>query len=361
MWSTIGELGEFGLIERVTARFPGTGDVILGPGDDAAIVAASDGRVVATTDLLVENRHFRRDWSSAEDVGRKAAAQNIADIAAMGARPTALLVGFAGPPELPVAWAEELSEGLRAECAAAGAAVVGGDTVAAGEITLAVTALGDLGGHPAVRRDGALPGDVVAVCGRLGMSAAGFALLEAGVHDADDAERALAGRAPERGAGSGSGTAGPDAARSSAGEAPDWPDCLNEHRRPRPPYTDGPGAARLGARAMLDISDGLVQDLGHIARAGGVRIDLDSADLVPESALCEAAALLRELGRTDRTAREHMLFGGEDHALAAAFPPEAELPPQWCPIGTVAAPGADGPRVTVDGAAADARGWEHFR
>ncbi|MFD0774267.1 thiamine-monophosphate kinase, partial [Streptomonospora algeriensis] len=144
MWSTIGELGEFGLIERVTARFPGTGDVILGPGDDAAIVTASDRRVVATTDLLVETRHFRREWSSAEDVGRKAAAQNLADIAAMGARPTALLIGFAAPADLPVSWAEELAEGVRAECSSAGAAVVGGDTVSADEIMLAITALGDL-------------------------------------------------------------------------------------------------------------------------------------------------------------------------------------------------------------------------
>lgn len=335
MWSTIGQLGEFGLIERVTARFPGTDDVILGPGDDAAIVSAPDGRVVATTDVLVETRHFRREWSSAEDVGRKAAAQNIADIAAMGARPTALLVGFAAPPDVPVSWAEELAEGLRAECAFAGAAVVGGDTVSAGEITLAITALGDLEGRNAVRRDGALPGDVVAVAGPLGLSSAGFALLEAGVHGAADA--------------------GSDEAD------PGWLRCLGEHRRPRPPYADGPGAARLGARAMLDVSDGLVQDLGHVAQASTAVIDLDSAAFVPEPELSEAVVLLHELGRTGRGALEHMLLGGEDHALAAAFPPEAELPPQWRVIGTVSAPGADGPRVAVDGASVSARGWEHFR
>ncbi|MFD0774889.1 thiamine-phosphate kinase, partial [Streptomonospora algeriensis] len=142
---------------------------------------------------------------------------------------------------------------------------------------------------------------------------------------------------------------------------PGWLRCLHEHRRPRPPYADGPGAASLGARAMLDVSDGLVQDLGHIAQASGVLIELDSGALVPEPALCDAVALLHELGRAERGALEHMLFGGEDHALAAAFPPEADLPPQWRPIGTVAAPGAAGARVAVDGTSTGARGWEHFR
>ncbi|MFC6002914.1 thiamine-monophosphate kinase, partial [Streptomonospora nanhaiensis] len=195
MWSTIGEAGEFGLIARVTAQFPGTGDVILGPGDDAAIVTAPDNRVVATMDLLVEDRHFRRAWSSPEDVGRKAVAQNFADIAAMGARPTALLVGFAAPRDLPLSWADGLTEGLRAECAHAGGAVVGGDTVAADTITVAITALGDLGGRPAVRRDGARPGDVIAVTGPLGLSSAGYDLLEAGVLGPEDARRALGGAA----------------------------------------------------------------------------------------------------------------------------------------------------------------------
>ncbi|QBI55697.1 thiamine-phosphate kinase [Streptomonospora litoralis] len=339
MWSTIGELGEFGLIARVTARFPGTDDVILGPGDDAAIVTAPDQRVVATTDLLVETRHFRREWSSAEDVGRKAAAQNIADIAAMGARPTALLVGFAAPGGLPVAWAEEFAEGMRAECAFAGAAVVGGDTVGADAITVSVTALGDLEGRPAVRRNGARPGDVVAVTGPLGLSSAGFALLQAGV------------RGPE----------GARAESAAAGIGDSWQRCLSEHRRPRPPYAEGPAAARLGARAMLDVSDGLVRDLGHIARAGGTAIDVRTAALVPDPALSEAVALLEALGSGGRGAVQHILFGGEDHALAAVFSPETDLPEHWRVVGSVAAPGEDGPRVTVDGAPAEPQGWEHFR
>ncbi|MDA0562818.1 thiamine-phosphate kinase [Streptomonospora sp. S1-112] len=340
MWSTIGEAGEFGLIARVTAQFPGTGDVILGPGDDAAIVTAPDNRVVATMDLLVEDRHFRRAWSSPEDVGRKAVAQNFADIAAMGARPTALLVGFAAPPDLPLSWADGLTEGLRAECARAGGAVVGGDTVAAETITVAITALGDLGGRPPVRRDGARPGDLIAVTGPLGLSGAGYALLEAGVLGPDDARRLVGD--------------------SAGGADPGWAACLREHRRPGPPYAEGPRAVRLGARAMLDVSDGLVQDLGHIARASGVAVDLDSAALVPDPALVEAAALLEQLGAARRAPVEHMLFGGEDHALAAAFPPGTDLPPQWRRIGTAAAPGPEGAVVTVDGAPARAGGWDHF-
>ena len=129
--ATAGQVGEPALIEAVVARL-GTGpQVLLGPGDDAAVVAAPDGRVVATTDVLVEGVHFRRDWSSGYDVGRKAAAANLADVAAMGGTGTALLVGLAAPGDLPVAWALELADGLRDEAALVGAVVVGGDTVRA--------------------------------------------------------------------------------------------------------------------------------------------------------------------------------------------------------------------------------------
>jgi thiamine-monophosphate kinase len=178
---TIGDLGEFGLIARVTARFPGTDDVILGPGDDAAIVGAPDGRVVATTDMLVEGRHFRREWSSPSEVGHKAAAQNFADIAAMGARPTALLIGLAAPLDLPIPWVDAFADGIREECTVAGGSVAGGDMVASDTLTIAITALGDLAGRRPVRRDGAQPGDAVAVTGNLGLSAAGLELLGAGL------------------------------------------------------------------------------------------------------------------------------------------------------------------------------------
>ncbi|MGW2187605.1 thiamine-phosphate kinase, partial [Streptomyces sp. NPDC001719] len=239
MKGTVGELGEFGLIRELTSRLTTTPAVRLGPGDDAAVVAAPDRRVVASTDVLLEGRHFRRDWSTAYDVGRKAAAQNLADIAAMGAVPTAVLLALVVPAELPATWPTELMDGIRDECQVAGAAVVGGDVVRGDTITVAITALGDLRNHEPVTRSGAQPGDVVAVTGWLGWSAAGLAVLVRGF------------RSPRA--------------------------FVEAHRRPEPPYHAGPAAAGLGATAMTDVSDGLIADLGHIAEASKVRIDLRTA------------------------------------------------------------------------------------
>jgi len=270
-------------------------------------VAAPGGRVVATTDVLVEGRHFRRDWSPPYDIGRKAAAQNLADVVAMGARPTALLFGFGVPAETATGWVDALCDGLRDECASVDAEVVGGDVVGADTVLLAVTALGALDGPP-VTRSGARPGDVVAVCGRLGYAAAGLELL----------------------------SRGGDEAGGPAGEL------VEAHRRPRPPYAAALGARDLGATAMLDVSDGLVQDLGHLADASGVRVAIDGASVpgppVPES-------------------RRLALTGGEDHAFAATFPPGTPLPGEWQVIGSVH---AGRPAVTVDGRPYGPGGWDHF-
>ncbi len=294
----------------------------VGIGDDAAVVVAPSGSVVAAVDLLIEGRHFRRDWSSAYDVGVKAAARSLADIAAMGAVNTALLVALAAPGTLPARWAAELAEGLAFEAARAGAGVVGGDTARADVVTVSVTALGDLGGRRPVLRAGARPGDVIAVAGPLGHSAAGFALLSAGI---DPAPAALAGLA-------------------------------DAHRRPAPPYDAGPEAARLGATAMIDVSDGLLADLGHVAAASGVLIDVSGAPLAPGVALRAAARSLPADHPSDR-ALEWVLTGGEDHSLVAAFPPGTELPGRWRVIGEVRA----GAGVTVDGAPHDGPGgWQHF-
>ena len=178
---TVGDLGEFGLIAAIAAGLPRGERTVIGIGDDAAVLATPDGRVVATTDLLVEARHFRRDWSAPADIGGKAAARNLADVAAMGATPVALLVGLATPGDLPVAWAQDLVAGITAECARTGATVIGGDVSSADTIMLAVTALGDLAGREPVTRAGARPGDLLAVAGVLGHAAAGLALLGAGL------------------------------------------------------------------------------------------------------------------------------------------------------------------------------------
>ncbi len=311
---TIADLGEFGLIAEIAAGLPRGPRTIVGIGDDAAVVTAPDGRVVATTDLLVEGRHFRRDWSGPADVGAKAAARSLADVAAMGAVPVCVLVGFGAPGDLPLAWARELVAGIADECARAGATVVGGDTSGAEAIVLAVTALGDLAGRDPVTRSGARPGDVLAIAGVLGDSAAGLALLEAGL-------------------------AGPAS-------------LIAAHQRPRPPYAAGPEAARLGATAMIDVSDGLLADAGHVAEASGVLIDIDAALLPGGAELAAAAAALGLPGP-----RDWVLTGGEDHAFAATFPPGISLPARWTVAGQV----RDGQGVYVNGQAyTGTAGWNHF-
>ncbi len=297
------------MIAQLTGRLPSGAAVLIGPGDDGAVLVAPDGRVVASTDLLVEGRHFRREWSTGYQLGRRAAAQNLADIAAMGAVPTGLLVGLACPGSLELAWAEDFADGLREECALLGASVVGGDVVRAELVVIAVTVLGDLAGQAPVTRSGARPGEVVVAVGRFGFSAAGLALLTSG----------------------------------QASEGP----LVEAYRRPRPPYSAGPALAAAGATAMIDVSDGLLADLGHVASASGVRIDLDAAAV---AALAPDGDL--RLGLT----------GGEDHALvatvAAGVVRRHGLPSGAAVIGRVGL----GSGVTVDGRPwVGAGGHDHFR
>ncbi len=309
---TVSDTGEFGLIARVIAGLTLAPTTLIGPGDDAALVRAPDGRVVATTDLLLEGRHFRRDWSTATDVGHKAAARNFADIAAMGAVPTALLVGFAAPATLELRWVDELMAGFREECAEVGAAIVGGDVAESESIVLAITALGDLEGRNPVTLSGAQPGDVVAVAGRLGWAAAGFAVLSRGF------------RSPLQ--------------------------VVNAHRRPEMPYAQGPQAADLGATAMTDVSDGLVADLSHIAAASGVHIELRAA-LVP------VAPRLTEVGAAlNVDPLVWVMTGGDDYPLVATFPAGTELPEPWVVIGAV----SEGEGVRVDNLSWPVGGHEHF-
>ncbi len=310
---TLGAVGEFGLIARVTRDRAQPTTTLLGPGDDAAVVAASDGRVVATTDVLVEGVHFRLDWSTPEQIGRKAAAANLADVAAMGAVPTALLVGLAAPADTPVETLSGLADGLWAEAGSVGAGLVGGDVVAAAELVLAVTALGSLEGRAPVTRAGARPGDVVALAGRVGWAAAGLAVLQRGF------------RSPGA--------------------------VVGAHRVPEPPYAAGPEAARAGATSMIDVSDGLLADLAHVAAASGVVIDLRVPDVPPRLAELGPALGIDPLS--------WLLTGGEDHALVATFPPDVALPAGFAVIGAV---GAGEPAVLVAGRPFDGEaGWTHFR
>ncbi|WIM95500.1 thiamine-phosphate kinase [Actinoplanes oblitus] len=311
---SIAESGEFGLIGRIVSRLDAGSATLLGPGDDAALVRAADGRVVASTDVLVEGRHFRRDWCGPADVGHRAAAANLADIAAMGATPTALLVALCVPANLDASWAEGLADGLTAEAARCGAGVVGGDMSASPTLTVAVTALGDLGGLDPVRRTGAQPGDILALAGRIGYAAAGYTVLSRGF------------RTPKM--------------------------LVEAYRRPAVRYAAGPEAARLGATAMIDVSDGLLQDVGHLAAASVVGIDIRSdAFEVPDQMRDAATALGVD-------PYQWIFAGGDDHPLAATFPAGTRLPDGWTEIGSV----HDGAGVTVDRKPwSGPMGWDHFR
>ena len=307
--------GEFGLIQRVTARLGTAPTTLLGPGDDAAVVAAPDGRVVVSTDVLVEGRHFRCDWASATDIGHRAAAANLADVAAMGGVATALLVSLCIPPDIDPRWVEQLADGLAAEAAAVGAAVVGGDLAASPVITIAVTALGDLDGHPPVVRTGARPDDILAMAGRVGHAAAGYTVLSRGF------------RSPKA--------------------------LVEAYRRPAVPYWAGPAGAALGATSMIDVSDGLLADVGHISEDSHVGIDVRRAAFEVTQPMRDAGAALGV------DPYIWILTGGDDHPIVATFPRGTVLPDGWTVIGRV----LDGTGVTVDGRVyTDAPlGWDHFR
>jgi len=317
--ATLADLGEFGLIghvARIVAEVAPGEEVLVGPGDDAAVLRVRRGHVVVSTDLMVEGRHFRKDWADAVDIGHRAAAQNISDINAMGGRAAWLTVGFAAPPTLPARWALDFVQGFAEECASVGAGVVGGDVTSADKITIAVTVLGACTVSP-VLRSGAQAGDVLALCGRQGWAAGGLAVLGRGFRS----PRVL----------------------------------VDAYRRPQPPYDAGPLAAEAGATALIDVSDGLLADAAHVARASGVDIDVTSATLdVPEPLLAVGSA-------TGADPLTFVLGGGDDHSLLATFPSGTSLPEGWVSIGAVTDPGPDGPTVTVDGAPYDGpSGWTHF-
>ncbi|MEU1970673.1 thiamine-phosphate kinase [Microbacterium sp. NPDC019599] len=313
----VGTLSEATVLRAIRERL-GASSALVGPGDDAAVVAAPDGRVVATTDTLVHGPDFRLAWSSASDLGWKAAAVNLADIAAMGARPTALFVALAMPDDTRLSFVEGLAEGLRAACdaLAPGCAVEGGDLTVSDTLTIAVTALGSLDGRAPVLRSGARPGDVVALAGDLGRAARGLAILFGRFRDA-------------------AGTPVPvDPAAVSPDEAAD----LGAQLRPSPPLALGPLAAEAGATALMDVSDGLVLDATRMAEASRVTVALDAAAVGPEPALS----------------------GGEDHGLLATFPPAVALPEGFRAIGRVE--GAGTAPVLVDGQAPGGRGgWDPYR
>lgn len=310
---TLGEVGERGVIDAIVAAAPSAIN-----GDDAAVFtsAAPNSRVVASTDMLVSGRHFSPAYSTPYHVGQKAVVQNFADIEAMGARPIAALLAISAPPTLPIAVIENLARGIGDMVEAWSSELVGGDVTSSEELVINVTAIGWLGGNrDALRLNRARPGQRVVAHGHIGYSAAGLALLQSGR---------------------------------------DIPELLEPLVRAHqvPEITPGRGvvARAAGATSMTDNSDGLVKDLGAIARHSGVGIDLSSVALSPDALLHEAGEYL------GIDPWQWVLAGGEDHTLIGTC--DGSAPVGFRSIGTVSR--KPGVRVDNEAPAFDG-GWESFQ
>lgn len=340
----LSELGESHIISRVLGRNPSSTHVIVGPGDDAA-VTAPEGRLVSTADMLVEHEDFTREWLDWKKLGVKAAAQNLADVCAMGAIPHGLLVSVAVPDDTDIACLEALYSGLFDEAERAGTAldctvpIIGGDLSSSGLIVIAITALGTVGEESAILRSGAQPGDSLFLAGTVGRAAAGLDLL-------------FAGARPD--------TVGPEL-RS----------LIDTQLAPQPDY----GALRTvgAASAMIDVSDGLSLDLARVAAASGVGIDLDrsllrdlvdpllpAAEFVLDARAADGASE-SDGGNDAATTAEDLalswvLDGGEDHGFAASAPPAAVPGVGWLRIGEI----RTGHDVSLDGTPVPASGFSHF-
>jgi thiamine-monophosphate kinase len=306
---TLGEIGENAALEWILPLLPSGDSVLLGPGDDSALVSLPESQVLISTDMMMEGPDFRFEWSRPADVGFKAIASNAADIAAMGGVVIGFELAVAVPASTSLRMLKGLAEGFAEGIATLtpGAGVLGGDLSRSEVFTIAVTVLGSMGGLAPVVRSGAQPGDVLCVAGELGLSHRGLTSLRA----AGDDELAIAGLVMSDPA-------------------------VVHHLRPTPPIALGPVAARAGATSMMDISDGLVLDASRIGKASGVRVELDPG------------------------LDEHALYGGEDHGLLATFPSSLTPPEGFRRVGVVS---EGAPGVFLEGRELDAHagGWDPFR
>jgi thiamine-monophosphate kinase len=312
--------GEFGLIARLAERLRGAGrspsrtPVHVGLGDDAAVTAPT-GVTVTSTEALVEGIHFRREWSPPPSIGRKALAAALSDLAAMGSEPGEAYVALGIPEDFDEARCLELYDGIAAMAADTGTAVLGGDLTRAPVLMLAVTVVGHAASPEAVvGRDGASPGEAVAVTGELGGAAAGLLLLER-----PELRRSL------------------DAGVADA--------LVRRQLEPGPRIAAGSALASAGATAMIDVSDGLGADAGQIAAASGVRVTVDLERLPAQPGVLDVAAAAA-VDPADLTSA-----GGEDYELLVVLPAARVR-------NAVAAVGSTGSRLTVVGETGPGEGVE---
>jgi thiamine-monophosphate kinase len=282
----ITDIGEFGLIERIKKLVPESEfGVVLGIGDDTAAVDLGDGRLLLLTcDVQIEDRHFCRRWITPRQLGRRAAAINLSDIAAMGGRPTVALLSLALPPDLEVPFFDELTAGVAERLGQFGASLVGGNLSGSDHLLVVdLTLVGEVSTSSILRRDGAREGDALLVTGTSGDSAAGLAVLETGDPLLQQQFSAL----------------------------------VERHLDPEPRVAEGRALADSGAvTAMIDISDGLASDLRHLCEASGLGAEIEEA-LLPRSETLELAATA--LGRDPL---EFLLYGGEAYELLFTVAPE---------------------------------------
>lgn len=295
--ATLADLGESDLVAKILARIGESkvksSNIEVAAGDDAGVMSTSGSSFVLSVDMYAEGKHFRTDWSTATEIGRRCAAGSIADVCAMGAVPAGVLLAIGLPATTSSHWVDEFMLGFIQESADAGAIVLGGDVSGCDSIVVSVTALGTLASGAAITRGGAQVGDVVAICGRSGMAAGGLRVLQRGLRS----PRAL----------------------------------VDAFRVPKLDYAAGARAAKSGATSMIDISDGLVADLEHIARDSGVGIEIDTEKIVVPAELVSTAAAFG----ADPMA--WILAGGDDHAFVATFPPKKRMPAGFIAIGKVQA------------------------
>jgi thiamine-monophosphate kinase len=277
--SSLSDVGEFGLIQRFMPFFDSHSDLVVGPGDDCAVIQSGDTCWLVTSDVSIEQIHFQKKWSTYDQIGFKAAAVALSDIAAMGGSPKFLIVSLAIPSECEAEDLELLYIGIHRAAVRANAVVVGGDTSrSATDLMIDVTVIGESKPDGYLTRAGAQPGDFFLVTGSPGRSAGGLAALK---------------------------------------QELDLPELIEAHHIPPARYAEGRWLAQhASVKALIDISDGVVQDGGRIAEASGVGLAFTAASVAMDPALMDVCM------ETGDSVPDMVFYGGEDYELGAAIAPE---------------------------------------